>query len=234
MGTLRDYNVNNDKVTAVIPALNEDVNINRAIDSARDQDAEIIVVDGGSKDRTVSRAMGAGTRVIRSFRGRALQQNIGAGASSGNVLLFVHADTILPEGYIGHIFETLMDSRVVTGAFHFSTDFKHPFMKLIEEVANIRARFLQLPYGDQAIFLRRSTFESAGGFPLVPIAEDLFFTRKLKKTGKIRIAPALAVTSARRWRELGLIRTTWINYKIMAGCLLGVSPEKLVRLYRRR
>jgi len=219
-------------VSVVIPALNEAVNIETTIKRAMHEDAEIIIVDGGSIDNTVEIASSSGVRVIAGQQGRALQQNLGAKAATGRVLLFLHADTLLPTGYVNYIFEILMDQKTVAGAFRFKTNFDHPFMKVIELVTNIRSRYLKLPYGDQGLFIRKSVFESVGGFPYVPIAEDLFLLRRLSKYGRIRITPAHALTSGRRWQTLGLFRTTLINQIILIGCCLGVSPGALASMYR--
>ena len=126
-----------------------------------------------------------------------------------------------------------MDRRTVLGAFRFKTYLDRPLMRGVEFTTNIRSRYLRLPYGDQALFVRRSCFQALGGFPDTPIAEDLFFVRLVSKQGRIAIAPAHAVTSGRRWKELGLLRTTLINQLILAGFALGTSPRTLVRLYRR-
>jgi len=219
-------------VSVIIPTLNEEAHIRKTIHSARDEEAEIIVVDGGSIDETAARALDSGAEVFTSPPGRALQQNLGALAGGGKTLLFLHGDTLLPKGYVNRIFETFMDSGVVAGAFRFGTDLKHPFMKIVEVFVSIRSGLFQLPYGDQGLFMRRSVFRGAGGFPEVPVAEDLFLVRSLKKKGRVHIAPARAITSARRWKRLGLVRTTITNYRILAGCLLGVSPDKLANLYR--
>ena len=219
-------------VSVVIPALNETMNIEATIKSAMHEDAEIIVVDGGSIDNTVEIASSVGVRVIKSPRGRAVQQNLGAKAATGRVLLFLHADTILPTGYVNYIFEVLMDRKTIAGAFRFKTNLDDPVMKLIEFVANIRSRYLKLPYGDQGLFILKSVFESVGGFPEVPIAEDLYFLRRLSRYGRIKIASAYALTSARRWQTLGLFRTTLINYIILIGCCLGVSSHVLAGLYK--
>lgn len=219
-------------VSVVIPALNEAMNIEATIKSAMHQDAEIIVVDGGSTDSTVKIASSAGVRVIESPRGRAVQQNLGAKAATGRVLLFLHADTLLPAGYVNYMFEVLMDRKTVAGAFRFKTNLDYPAMKLIEFVANIRSRYLKLPYGDQGLFILKSVFESVGGFPEVPIAEDLYFLRCLSRYGRIKITSAYALTSARRWQTLGLFRTTLINYIILMGCCLGVSSHILAGLYK--
>ena len=219
-------------LSVIIPALNEEGRIEETILKARSPDVEIIVVDGGSGDRTVERAKDAGAKVITGPRGRALQQNRGAAEARGSVLLFLHADTLLPKDYVAHVFESLMDRRVVLGAFRFKTTLAQPLMKGIELSTYIRSRYLRLPYGDQALFVRRSCFQAAGGFPEIPIAEDLFFVRLVSKQGRIAIAPAHAVTSSRRWREVGLLRTTLINQLILAGFAFGISPKTLARLYR--
>lgn len=220
-------------VSVIIPALNESAGIERTVRSALHTDAEVIVVDGGSTDDTSVRAVQAGARVEQGARGRALQQNLGAARAGGEILLFLHADTRLPRGYVGHVFETLMGPATTAGAFRFRTDGKGARMRLIEAITNIRARFFQLPYGDQALFVRRTVFDSMGGFPETAIAEDLFFVRRLSKGGRIRIAPAEAVTSGRRWNRIGVLRTTVINLMILSGCLLGISPDKLSCLYHK-
>ena len=219
-------------VSVILPALNEEAHIKEAILSAKNPDAEIIVVDGGSADRTVERAKHAGAEVITAPRGRALQQNAGAATARGTVLLFLHADTILPKDYVAQVFETLMDKRVVLGAFLFKTNLDRILMKGIEFATNTRSKTLRLPYGDQALFVRKTCFQAAAGFPEVPIAEDLLFVRLVSKLGLIAIAPAHAVTSGRRWKEVGVLRTTLINQFILAGLALRISPKTLARLYR--
>ena len=118
--------------------------------------------------------------------------------------------------------------------FGFKTDLNSPSMRVIEFVGNIRSRFLQLPYGDQALFTRKSLFDSVGGFPEVPIAEDLFFSRRISRYGPIRLAPAFATTSGRRWLKLGALRTTLINQMIVAGLLLRISPRILTSIYHQK
>ncbi len=219
-------------VSVIIPALNEALNIEKTISKARNRDAEVIVVDGGSGDDTVAQAIRAGARIEKSSRGRAVQQNRGASVAHGRVLLFLHADTHLPDGYINHIFEALMDSETVAGAFRFKTDLDHPLMKLIEFATNIPSRYLKLPYGDQGLFFRRAVFEAVGGFQEVSIAEDLFLMHRISKQGRIGIVPVHAMTSGRRWQTRGLLRTTLINQIIVAGCCLGISSRVLAKLYR--
>lgn len=220
-------------LSVIIPALNEAAHIEETILSVRSPDVEIIVVDGGSGDQTAERAEHAGAAVIKGARGRALQQNRGTAAAKGSVFLFLHADTLLPKDYVTQVFETLMDRRVALGAFRFKADLDRPLMRVIEFTTNLRARILRLPYGDQALFMRKPLFLAAGGFPEMPIAEDLFFVRLVSKQGRIAIAPAHAVTSSRRWKEVGFLRTTLINQFILAGFALGISPETLAALYYR-
>jgi rSAM/selenodomain-associated transferase 2/rSAM/selenodomain-associated transferase 1 len=219
-------------ISVVIPALNEASNVVPSITSARDPEAEIIVVDGGSTDETVEKASRAGVRIVRTSPGRAVQQNRGAAVARGEVLLFLHADTRLPKGYVAHVFDALLDPRTTLGAFLFRTDLAKPPMKWVEFLANLRSRYLKLPYGDQALFVRRSAFDHAGGFPSVPIAEDLFLVKEMRKRGNVYIVPAPAVTSGRRWEKSGVVRATLMNQVILAGLALNVSPHTLTRLYR--
>ncbi len=220
-------------ISVIIPTLNEENNIEAAISTAANEDAEIIVVDGGSTDRTVERAIAAGAHIENAKPGRAVQQNSGAKIARGKTLLFLHADTMLPRDYVDHVFEALMDPEAVAGAFRFKTDWDRPMMRVTEFLTNLRSRHLKLPYGDQGVFVRKSAFEASGGFPLVSIAEDLFFIRKLSQKGRIRIVPADAVTSARRWQRMGIFHVSLINQLIAAGCFMGISPRLLATIYRR-
>jgi uncharacterized protein len=219
-------------VSVIIPALNEAAQIEEAIGHAKSGDTEILVVDGGSTDDTVEKAFRAGARIIKASRGRAVQQNEGAAAAKGTVLLFLHADTSLPKSYVSQALDMFLDPRTILGAFRFKTDSDEPRMRIIEFLTNFRSQHLRLPYGDQALFIRKTAFDRAGGFPEVPLAEDLLFVKKLFKIGRVGIAEAEAVTSARRWLKLGVLRTTMINQIILAGLALGVSPHTLSRIYR--
>ncbi|MFO8013891.1 MAG: TIGR04283 family arsenosugar biosynthesis glycosyltransferase [Phycisphaerae bacterium] len=217
-------------LSVIVPALNESAPIAEAIATARAPDAEILVVDGGSADATVAVARDAGARVLSGARGRAGQQNLGAAEARGRVLLFLHADTRLPAGYVGHVFEALMDPRIVGGAFRFRTDLDTPWMRAIERLTDLRSRRLRLPYGDQALFVRREAFEALGGFPKVPIAEDLHLVRRLNRWGRVVTLAAPAVTSARRWRTRGRFRTTLVHQAVVAGIYAGVPTAWLARL----
>ncbi len=219
-------------LSVVIPALNEAPRITAAVEQTLRPGVETLVVDGGSRDQTLLLARRAGAEVLVTPPGRAVQQNVGAAKARGRVLLFLHADTRLPADFDLQIFEALMDPRVAMGAFQFKTDLQGRTMRWIEAVARLRARWLKLPYGDQALFMRRARFWQAGGFPEVPIAEDLFLARNMAGLGRIVLAPGAAITSGRRWRRMGIVRTTLINYLIAAGCLAGADPKRLAPFYR--
>ncbi|WP_372679879.1 TIGR04283 family arsenosugar biosynthesis glycosyltransferase [Desulfosarcina sp.] len=219
-------------LSVIIPTLDEARQLPRTLAAAASPDVEVIVSDGGSTDHTVQIASSLGARIVSGRRGRAGQQNRGAAAARGEVLLFLHADTRLPRNYVDHVFDIMMDRRTRLGAFRFATDLHYPSMRWIAFFTNLRAGWLKLPYGDQGLFLRQRDFAAVGGFPEVPIAEDLYLVRRMARHGRIAIAPAAAVTSGRRWRRLGPMRTTLINTILAVGILAGVAPERLAPLYR--
>lgn len=219
-------------VSVIIPALNEAEHIGATIESARDAAAEIMVVDGGSSDDTVAAAWHAGATVRTNAAGRARQMNAGAAEARGEVLLFCHADTRLPAGYAADIFEALADPRVIGGAFAYGSDASTPAMRRTAWLANWRARYLSLPYGDQALFVRREAFKSLGGFADVPIAEDVRLVRRLRARGRLTVIPKPVTTSARRYRARGHFKQTLINQLVLAGVVLGAPEVLLARLYR--
>ena len=220
-------------LSVIVPSLNEAAQIEAAVASARAERAETIVVDGGSRDGTPELAQRAGARVVRARPGRARQMNRGAAAARGRVLLFLHADTVLPAHYASCIFEALADAGAVGGAFRYRTELPGRAMRLIEKLVDLRSRHLALPYGDQGIFVRRRAFEAVGAFPDIPIAEDLAFMRRLRRRGRIVIARKTAVTSGRRWAELGVLKTTLINQLVVFGSFLGLPANTVARLYGR-
>ncbi len=220
-------------ISVIIPALNEEATIEKAIESARSQDTEIIVADGGSRDRTAALARARGVQVVAGPQGRARQMNLAAARARGQVLLFLHADTCLPPGFVEQVFEALMDPEVILGAFTFRTDAGNWAMKFIEKAANLRSK-LGLPYGDQAFFLPRTDFFRLGRFARVTLAEDLLFAKKAGSRGRLVHLPAAAVTSARRWRKKGLVKTTLANCLVAAACLAGICPDRLTKLYFQR
>jgi len=219
-------------ISVIIPALNEETGIARTIGSAADAEGvEVIVADGGSADDTMKVAASLGAKIIHAKRGRASQMNAGADAATGDALLFLHADSVLPIGYDRHIRAALTDDSVVAGAFGLRIDSEMRGLRLIERLANWRTRRFSLPYGDQGIFVRRGVFHEVGGFPDTPIMEDFEMMRRLRRRGRVVLAPASVTTSARRWQRHGVVRTTLINQMVIAGYIIGVSPASLRRLY---
>jgi rSAM/selenodomain-associated transferase 2 len=221
-------------ISVIIPTLNEADQLSPTLTPLHSEPGlEIIVADGGSSDNTTTIATSLGAKVVFSKPGRARQQNHGADAASGDILLFLHADTILPDGFGGPVRQCLSNPGVVAGAFRLNIAGNSRGLRLIEILANWRARQLQMPYGDQALFLRRATFTRLGGFPEQEIMEDFELARRLKKLGRINLLEIEASTSDRRWRALGIARTTLINQAIVIGYLLGCSPYSLSSWYRR-
>jgi rSAM/selenodomain-associated transferase 2/rSAM/selenodomain-associated transferase 1 len=226
-----EYETGHPYLSIIIPTLNEADHIELTLEKALNKEAEVIVVDGESRDDTTRRAEKGGARVASSPPGRAVQLNRGADMAKGDVLFFLHADTHPPDHFVEWVFRILMNQGTIAGAFRFKTDLDHPLMKVIEIMTNIRSRVFSMPYGDQGLFLSKKGFDALGGFPDVPIAEDLHFVRRLSKHGRIHIAPVPAVTSARRWRQKGFVYTIVINAIILMGCLLGMPPERFASLY---
>ncbi len=229
-------------LSIIIPVLNESHQIcsllhrlvaatNAEINHA---DIEIIVADGGSHDRTVEVAQSFNVRVLSSDPGRATQMNAAARDARGDVLLFLHADTALPDGFHTVITETLSGSNVVAGAFELTIQSDFPALRLVEWGVKWRSRLFQMPYGDQALFIKRTTFEEMGGFADLPIMEDFELMQRLKQRGRVAIAPASVTTSGRRWETLGVLKTTLINQAMILGYLWGVEPARLERWYRGR
>jgi rSAM/selenodomain-associated transferase 2 len=222
-------------ISIIIPTLNEEEHLASTLAGLTSEPGiEAIVVDGGSTDRTIQMAEGYGIRVLSAPAGRARQMNTGAAQANGDILLFLHADTRLPVGFADHIRTALSKQGVVAGAFQLAIDGPGIGLRIIEKLANLRSRWLGLPYGDQAMFLPKSLFQELGGFPDQPIMEDFELARRLAKRGKIVILPLAVVTAARRWQRLGLLKTTLLNQAIVIAYLYGVSPDRLARWYRQR
>ena len=224
-------------LSIIIPTLNEEQVLGKALvrleDHKNSELIEVIVVDGGSSDTTLAIAKEAGCRTIFSPRGRGRQMNAGVTAARGEVLLFLHADTLLPDNFSQRILNAVCLPSFAAGAFSLAIASPARSLATIAWFANLRSRWLQLPYGDQALFVTRDTFNAVGGFPEMAIMEDFVFIQKLKKAGRIIILPERVMTSARRWQNIGIVRTTLINQAIVCGYGLGVPPVILARWYRR-
>ena len=223
-------------LSIIIPVLNEANSIQavlQTIQTSCQERPEIIIVDGGSQDETVTLAKAAGALVITAQPGRAHQMNAGAKMATGKRLLFLHADTRLPYGFDAYVRQTLAQAGVVAGAFQLKIDGKEPGLRLVEWGVKWRSRLLQLPYGDQALFLNAETFHQLGGFPNLPIMEDFAFVQRLQTLGKVTIASAPVITSARRWQKVGIFKTTLINQLVILAYFLGVPLEQIARWYKR-
>ncbi|WP_172354795.1 MULTISPECIES: TIGR04283 family arsenosugar biosynthesis glycosyltransferase [Thermoleptolyngbya] len=221
-------------ISVIIPTLNEAAELPSLLETLSPSGTlEVIVADGGSQDDTRAIAQQYGATVVHSAPGRARQMNAGAAAAMGKTLLFLHADTRLPQKFPHLVQQTLAQPGVVLGAFDLLIDGTLPGLRWVERGVRWRSRWFSLPYGDQALFLRTDTFWQLGGFPEVPILEDLKLVRKAQTLGKVAIAPAVVSTSARRWEALGVWQTTLINQSVLIAAGLGVPLERITQFYRR-
>ncbi len=220
-------------LSVVIPTLDEAGSLPGTLACVRRAAGiEIILADGGSRDATREIAARAGARVLVTAGGRAAQQNAGAAVARGRHLLFLHADTLLPEGYADLIRRALERPATAAGAFRFRTDGVGAALRLVEWVAGFRSDLFQLPYGDQCLFMEKRVFDELGGFAALPIMEDYELVRRLRRRGPVVTLSEPAITSARRWQRLGALRTTGLNWAMIAGFHAGVPPARLARLYR--
>lgn len=229
----RIYVSKESSISVIIPALNESASIAETLSRLNSiGGVEVIVVDGGSTDDTRAIAEINGARVIMSLQGRGCRLNAGAEAASGDLFLFLHADTALPVNFVDIVQRTLKAPDVMCGAFTLRIDSKLKLLRIIEKIANWRSRKMGMPYGDQALFMRRDVFRATGGFPEQPLMEDFEYMRRLRKKGRIVTVPECVLTSGRRWETKGLWRVTMLNQMIILAYLSGISPERLHRWYR--
>ena len=220
------------KIAVIIPALDEGERIAETVRHV--MGAEVIVADGGSSDDTRARAKEAGAAVLSVAGGRAAQQNAAAAAAeAADAFVFLHADTQLPSGWAGAVRRTLADPAVALGAFSLGIESPSRSLRLVAAGANLRSRLLRRPYGDQALFLRRETFERLGGFRQLAIMEDLDLVERAGQLGTVVTVPQRVQTSARRWEQVGLLRTTISNQGMLIGRFLGISEDRLATVYRR-
>jgi rSAM/selenodomain-associated transferase 2 len=222
-------------ISVVIPALNEEDSLAATVASARGpQVREVIVVDGGSSDRTLALAERLADRVLAGPRGRAVQMNAGAAAAGGDVLLFLHADTRLPENFAAAVLFALGDPGAVGGRFDVWLQPSSPLLALTSALINLRSRLSRIATGDQAIFVRRGVFEDLGGFPPLPLMEDVAFSRSLKRAGRIVCLRERVISSSRRWQRDGVVRTILLMWSLRLLYFCGVSPARLRRVYSDR
>jgi rSAM/selenodomain-associated transferase 2 len=234
MSEVIDQHITQGLISIIIPTLNEESNIKAVINSIQSHNIEIILVDGGSEDKTLLIAKSLDVKVVVSSPGRANQMNTGAMVASGEILLFLHADTRLPIRFDEMVRRTLAKPGIVAGAFALQIDAPDWGLRLVEFGVKWRSHLWQMPYGDQAIFLTKDVFQKVGNFPQIPIMEDFELMRKLKSLGKIYLLPTPVITSPRRWLKQGILQTTILNQIIVIAYLLGVSPNRICNWYRQK
>ncbi len=228
------------KLSVIIPVLNESAIIDQTIEGLRslaeEVTLEIIVADGDPDGGTLKAIpdsdIKADIKKITAPRGRGRQLNAGAAAATGDILLFLHADTRLPDKSGKHIINTCADPAVAAGAFDLGIDSPRKVFRAVEKAASWRSRVTLIPYGDQAVFVKAPVFKEIGGFRPIPIMEDIDFARRLKRGGhRLRFIPCRVQTSARRWETEGVLYATLRNYSLALLFYFGVSPYWLKKFY---
>jgi rSAM/selenodomain-associated transferase 2 len=221
-------------VSVIVPALDEEERIGAAVDHAFAAGAvEVIVADGGSSDATRDVARSRGAHVVTGERMRARQMNAAAATATGDVLLFLHADTLLPPSACASA-ALALEHGARFGGFLLAFTEHSLRLRLAAAMINARTRLIREPWGDQAQFIGRDAFLQAGGYREIPIMEDYELARRMRRKGPVAILPLRVRTSGRRFLKRGLLRTTTTNWLLIAGWHLGIAPEKLARIYRRQ
>jgi rSAM/selenodomain-associated transferase 2 len=222
------------KVSIIIPVLNEAEHIADtliSLASYRNQGHEVIVIDGGSNDDTVSISQQYADRVLRSDAGRAMQMNSGINEASGDALLFLHADTRLPADAVAKLIHALEDGYF-WGRFNVRLSGKHFMFRIIERMMNLRSCITGIATGDQAIFVSHESIEIVGAYPRLPLMEDIVFSKRLRELGRPACIRQQVVTSSRRWEDKGILRTMLLMWRLRLLFFLGVPADRLARQYQ--
>jgi len=222
------------RVSIIIPVLNEAENIKaslQALQNYRKQGHEIIVVDGNSQDDTVELANGLHDKLITSGPGRARQMNAGAEQARGNILLFLHADTTLPDQAISHITAAILKTNKAWGRFDVSLSGRRLLLRLVAGMMNLRSRLTGIATGDQGMFIKREIFHRLNGFPDIPLMEDITLSQRLLLESRPICLPDKVITSSRRWEQNGIIRTIVLMWYLRLAYFFGKQPEALMRMY---
>ena len=218
----------------IMPVLNEEAVLEQQLTQitrlCAPNECELLIVDGGSVDQTVAIAQRFG-KVIHAARGRAVQMNAGAAAATGDVLIFLHADTLLPRDGFSAIEQALTHQNAVGGAFRLCFNCHQPAYRLVAFITNLRSRLRGIYTGDQAYFARATSFKAIGGFPNIALMEDLEIIKRLRKSGKVVLLPQYVTTSARRHQKVGLLRSVLFMWYMRTLYKFGASPERLQRKY---
>ena len=217
-------------ITVIIPVLNEEEMLLKNANHFEDlkRTAELIIVDGGSCDRTIELASKFG-KVLKSKNGRAVQMNLGAKEAKGDILLFLHADSFLNSNALSDASECI-NRGTIGGCFTQRLNNDLPVYRKIEKIGNIRAKKKKIFYGDQGIFVRSDVFFKLGGFPEVPVMEDMLFSKKLRRAGKVKCLDSIIYVSARRWENHGFIRTNFIYFIMLQLFSLHV-PLRIIKYF---
>lgn len=221
-------------LSIIVPVLDEAATIGATLERLaplRRQGCDVIVADGGSRDGTPGIAAPHCDQVVTAPRGRASQMNAGAAAARGDSLLFLHADTRLPDGAEAAIAAALADPAALWGRFDVTIEGRHPALPLVAAMMNLRSRLTGIATGDQAIFVRRSAFESAGRFPDIPLMEDIALSDRLRRMARPACLRQRVTTSGRRWEKHGALRTILLMWRLRLAYALGADPAALARRY---
>lgn len=224
------------RISIIIPTLDEAERIGDTLARLaplRARGCEVIVADGGSRDETRSIAAPLTDRLVVAPRGRATQMNAGARAASGEVLLFLHADSSPPANADCLILEGLAASGRRWGRFDVRLSGRHPLLRVVERLMNWRSRATGICTGDQGLFVKRAVFDSVGGFPEIALMEDVALSRALKRLGRPLCLDEPITTSSRRWEQNGVLRTVLLMWRLRLAYFFGASPEDLARVYDR-
>ncbi|MGH8656542.1 MAG: TIGR04283 family arsenosugar biosynthesis glycosyltransferase [Gammaproteobacteria bacterium] len=222
------------QISVIIPAYNEADTIGatlRVLAPIRAQGHEVILADGRSSDQTVEIARGHIDCLVSSERGRGNQMNAGAAVARGDILLFLHADTLPPKGALDHVVYGLRETGLVWGRFDIRLSGAIRLLRVVETLSNFRSHWTGIATGDQALFMHRRAFEAVGGFAQVPLMEDIIISRRLKRLSRPLCLNERVITSSRRWEENGIIRTILRMGVLRLAFFLGVNPSVLARHY---
>jgi rSAM/selenodomain-associated transferase 2 len=222
------------RLSIIVPTLDEAAGIRACLEPLaplRERGAEVIVADGGSGDGTAALAAALADRVLVAPRGRSAQMNAGAAAAAGDTLLFLHADTRLPEGADRLVLEGLAATGREWGRFDVAIEGRSPLLRVVAALMNARSRLTAIATGDQAIFARRAAFEAAGGYPDIALMEDIALAKALKGRGPPLCLRHRAVTSGRRWEQHGTLATIVLMWRLRLAYFLGADPARLAKRY---